>query len=91
MENWARASDPNAYRGVFIKSFLIVKNSWIRLAWAKRPRRDNSPATEIGENTVKIRTSLLACAGLAVLPLVTPANAASGEILIAGALSLTGV
>ncbi len=40
---------------------------------------------------MKIRTSALACAGLAALLFAAPANAASDEILIGGALSLTGV
>ena len=37
------------------------------------------------------RKSMLACAGLAALLFAAPANAASDEILIGGALSLTGI
>ena len=40
---------------------------------------------------MKISTNLLAGAGLAALLLATPASAAEDEILIGGALSLTGI
>jgi branched-chain amino acid transport system substrate-binding protein len=43
------------------------------------------------EKTMTTRKSILAYAGLAALLLAAPANAASDEILIGGALSLTGV